>query len=71
VLVNLPPPKAQLFRLPEWRVGEQRPVTIPYGVEVFADVFNVTGQFRPTSNALQVTLHRTSPQLKRFPVFAL
>ena len=36
MLVKLPPPKAQLVRLPEWRVGEQRPVTIPYGFEVLA-----------------------------------
>ena len=33
VLAKLPPPKAQLVRLPQWRVGEQRPVTIPYEVE--------------------------------------
>jgi len=33
---QMPPPKAQLVRLPEWSVGEQRPVTIPYGVKVLA-----------------------------------
>jgi len=32
----LPPPRAQLIRLPEWRIGEERPVTMPYGVEVAA-----------------------------------
>ena len=34
--VKLPPPKAQLVRLPEWRVGETRPVTMPYNLEVLA-----------------------------------
>ena len=33
-LVKLPPPGAQLVRLQEWRIGEQRPVTLPYNVEV-------------------------------------
>jgi hypothetical protein len=32
----LPPPKAELASLLKWRVGEQQPVTIPYGVEVLA-----------------------------------
>jgi hypothetical protein len=35
-LVRLPPPRAQLIRLPEWRIGEERPVMMPYGVEVTA-----------------------------------
>jgi hypothetical protein len=35
-LLRLPPPKAQLVRLPEWRVGEERPVMMPYGLEVTA-----------------------------------
>ena len=35
-LVKLPPPKAQLVRLPEWRVGETRPVMMPYNFEVLA-----------------------------------
>jgi hypothetical protein len=35
-LVRLPPPRAQLIRLPEWRVGEERPVMMPYGLEVEA-----------------------------------
>jgi hypothetical protein len=35
-LVRLPPPRAQLIRLPEWRVGEERPVMMPYGLEVAA-----------------------------------
>jgi hypothetical protein len=35
-LVRLPPPRAQLIRLPEWRIGEERPVMMPYGVEVAA-----------------------------------
>jgi len=35
-LLRLPPPRAQLIRLPEWRIGEERPVTMPYGVEVAA-----------------------------------
>jgi hypothetical protein len=35
-LLRLPPPRAQLVRLPEWRVGEERPVTMPYGLQVTA-----------------------------------
>jgi hypothetical protein len=35
-LVRLPPPRAQLIRLPEWRIGEERPVMMPYGLEVAA-----------------------------------
>jgi hypothetical protein len=35
-LLRLPPPRAQLIRLPEWRIGEERPVMMPYGVEVAA-----------------------------------
>ena len=35
-LVRLPPPRAQPIRLPEWRVGEERPVIMPYGLEVAA-----------------------------------
>ena len=36
VLVKLPPPRAQLVRLPEWKVGETRPVLMPYNLEVLA-----------------------------------
>jgi len=32
----MPPPRAQLIRLPEWRIGEERPVMTPYGLEVSA-----------------------------------
>jgi hypothetical protein len=32
----LPPPKAQLVRLPEWKVGETQPVLMPYNLEVLA-----------------------------------
>ena len=35
-LVRLPPPRAQLIRLPEWRIGEERPVMMPYGLEIVA-----------------------------------
>jgi hypothetical protein len=35
-LVKLPPPRAQLVRLPEWKIGEERPVMMPYGLEVTA-----------------------------------
>jgi hypothetical protein len=35
-LVKLPPPRAQLIRLPEWRIGEERCVMMPYGLEVAA-----------------------------------
>jgi hypothetical protein len=35
-LVRLPPPRAQLMRLPEWRIGEERPVMMPYGLQVAA-----------------------------------
>ena len=35
-LVRLPPPRAQLIRAPEWRIGEERPVMMPYGLEVAA-----------------------------------
>jgi hypothetical protein len=35
-LVKLPPPRAVLVRLPQWRVGEERPVMMPYGLEVAA-----------------------------------
>jgi hypothetical protein len=35
-LVMLPPPRAQLIRLPEWRIGGERPVMMPYGLEVAA-----------------------------------
>src|SRR6516162_2126005 len=33
-LVKLLSPRAQLVRLPEWRVGETRPVMMPYNLEV-------------------------------------
>jgi hypothetical protein len=36
VLVKLPPPRAMLVRLPEWKIGEQRPVMMPYNLEVLA-----------------------------------
>src|SRR5262249_12393689 len=35
-LVKLPPARAQLIRLPEWRIGEQRPVMMPYHLEALA-----------------------------------
>jgi hypothetical protein len=35
-LVKLPPPRAVLVHLPQWRIGEERPVMMPYGVEVTA-----------------------------------
>jgi len=35
-LVRLPPPRAQLIGLPEWRIGEERSVTMPYGLKVAA-----------------------------------
>src|SRR4029077_20496082 len=35
-LVKLPPPRAVLVRLPQWRIGEERPVMMPYGLEVSA-----------------------------------
>jgi hypothetical protein len=34
VLVKLPPPKAQLVRVPEWKVGEERELLMPYGIKV-------------------------------------
>jgi len=36
VLVQLPVPRAELIRLPQWQVGEQRVVTMPYGLQVLA-----------------------------------
>jgi hypothetical protein len=35
-LVKLPPPRALLVRLPQWHIGEVRPVMMPYGLEVEA-----------------------------------
>jgi hypothetical protein len=35
-LVKLPPPRAQLIRLPEWKIDESHPVILPYGTEVLA-----------------------------------
>jgi hypothetical protein len=35
-LVKLPPPRAVLVRLPQWRIGEERSVMMPYGLEVAA-----------------------------------
>jgi hypothetical protein len=35
-LVKLPPPRAILVRLPQWHIGEVRPVKMPYGLEVEA-----------------------------------
>jgi hypothetical protein len=35
-LVKLPPPRAVLVRLPQWHIGEERPVMMPYGLEVEA-----------------------------------
>jgi hypothetical protein len=32
VLVKLPPPRAELVRIPEWRIGETRSVMMPYGL---------------------------------------
>ena len=52
---QMPPTKAQLVRLPEWRVGEQRPVTIPYGVKVLARYKGQLGSeemFPASGNAL-------------------
>jgi hypothetical protein len=34
--VKLPPPRTVLVRLPQWRIGEERPVMMPYGLEVAA-----------------------------------
>ena len=34
ILVKLPPPRAQLVSLPEWSIGEARPVMMPYNLEV-------------------------------------
>jgi len=36
VLVKLPPPRAQLVHLPEWRIGERRPVMMPYNIVALA-----------------------------------
>jgi hypothetical protein len=36
MLVKLSPPRAQLVRLPDWNVGETRPVMMPYNIEVLA-----------------------------------
>ena len=33
-LLKLPPPRATLVALPEWHVGEQRRLLMPYGLEV-------------------------------------
>ena len=33
-LVKLPPPRAQLVRLPEWKFGEERQLIMPYGLKV-------------------------------------
>jgi hypothetical protein len=35
-LVKLPPPRAHLISLPEWKAGETRPVTMPYNLEMLA-----------------------------------
>ena len=35
-LIKLPPPRAVLVRLPQWRIGEERPMMMPYGLEVSA-----------------------------------
>jgi hypothetical protein len=35
-LVKLPPARAVLVRLPQWRIGDERPVMMPYGLEVAA-----------------------------------
>src|SRR5215469_11672878 len=34
VLVKLPPPRAELVRLPEWRLGEERQLLMPSGLKV-------------------------------------
>src|SRR5262249_11356425 len=34
--VRFSPPRAQLIRLPEWRIGEERSVMMPYGLKVAA-----------------------------------
>jgi hypothetical protein len=33
-LVKLPPPRAQLVRLPEWKLGEEWQLIMPYGLKV-------------------------------------
>ena len=50
-LLRLPPPRAQLVRLPEWRVGEERPVMMPYGLQVTARLKGklTTADMLPTS----------------------
>jgi hypothetical protein len=35
-LVKLPPPRAVLVRLPQWHIGQERPVMMPYGLEIEA-----------------------------------
>ena len=35
-VVRLPPPRAQLMRLPEWHIGEDRSLMMPYGLQVAA-----------------------------------
>jgi hypothetical protein len=35
-LVKWAPPRAILVRLPQWRIGEERPVMMPYGLQVAA-----------------------------------
>jgi hypothetical protein len=35
-LLKLPPPRAVLVRLPQWRIGGERLVMMPYGLEVVA-----------------------------------
>jgi hypothetical protein len=34
ILVKLPPPRAQLIRLPQWKVGEERELLMPNGPSV-------------------------------------
>jgi hypothetical protein len=34
VLVKLPPPRAQLVWVPEWRFNEERQLLMPYGLKV-------------------------------------
>jgi len=54
-LLRLPPPRAQLVRLPEWRVGEERPVMMPYGLQVTARLkgkLTSTGMLPTSGNAI-------------------
>jgi hypothetical protein len=40
-LVRLPAPKALLIKLPEWRIGEQHRLLMPYGTEVVGQLNHI------------------------------